>query len=71
MQLFWIIADLEDNSEYDLQKKLNQALDQLTDLRQSHDDTQAQLIGHDQKYGKCTNVIGKYKLLVYANTDAL
>jgi homeobox protein cut-like len=38
--------------EYDLQKQLNQALDQLTDLRQSHDDTQAQLIGHDQKYGK-------------------
>lgn len=40
------------NREYDLQKQLNQALDQLTELKQSHDDTQAQLIGHDQKYGK-------------------
>ncbi|KAI7902143.1 CASP C terminal-domain-containing protein [Cokeromyces recurvatus] len=43
--------------EYDLQKQLNQALDQLTELRQSHDDTQAQLIGHDQKYDE--EVIGK------------
>lgn len=41
-------------SEHDLQKQLNQALDQLTDLRQSHDDTQAQLISHDQTYGKLT-----------------
>lgn len=39
-------------SEYDLQKQLNQALDQLTQLKQSHDDTQAQLINHSQKYGK-------------------
>ncbi|KAG1162108.1 hypothetical protein G6F37_002450 [Rhizopus arrhizus] len=38
--------------EYDLQKQLNQALDQLTQLKQSHDDTQAQLINHSQKYGK-------------------
>jgi homeobox protein cut-like len=45
-------------SEYDLQKQLNQALDQLTQLKQSHDDTQAQLINHSQKYGKifyCTS----------------
>ena len=40
-----------ETSEYDLQKQLNQALDQLTDLRQSHEDTQAELIGHGQKYG--------------------
>lgn len=38
-------------SEHDLQQQLNQALDQLTQLKQSHDDTQAQLIGHSQKYG--------------------
>lgn len=38
-------------SEHGLQQQLNQALDQLTQLKQSHDDTQAQLIGHSQKYG--------------------
>lgn len=38
-------------SEHALQQQLNQALDQLTQLKQSHDDTQAQLIGHSQKYG--------------------
>ncbi|OAD75148.1 hypothetical protein PHYBLDRAFT_111647 [Phycomyces blakesleeanus NRRL 1555(-)] len=39
--------------EHGLQRQLNQALDQLTQLRHTHDDTQAQLLDHDQKYGKC------------------
>lgn len=50
--LYILLNGFKMYSEHDLQKRLNQALDQLTDLRQSHDDTQAQLIGHDQKYGK-------------------
>ncbi|KAI9258575.1 CASP C terminal-domain-containing protein [Helicostylum pulchrum] len=53
--------------EYDLQKQLNQALDQLTDLRQSHDDTQAQLIGHDQKYDE--EVVGKLAELDMVTMD--
>ncbi|KAG2194904.1 hypothetical protein INT47_010646 [Mucor saturninus] len=53
--------------EHDLQKRLNQALDQLTDLRQSHDDTQAQLIGHDQKYDE--EVIGKLAELDMVTMD--
>ncbi|KAI8644803.1 CASP C terminal-domain-containing protein [Parasitella parasitica] len=53
--------------EYDLQKQLNQALDQLTDLRQSHDDTQAQLIGHDQKYDE--EVVGKLAELDIVTMD--
>ncbi|KAI9307376.1 CASP C terminal-domain-containing protein [Cunninghamella echinulata] len=43
--------------EHDLQLQLNQALDQLTQLRATHDDTQAQLIGHNQKYDQ--EVVGK------------
>ncbi|GAA5806476.1 hypothetical protein HPULCUR_012010 [Helicostylum pulchrum] len=57
----------ERGSEYDLQKQLNQALDQLTDLRQSHDDTQAQLIGHDQKYDE--EVVGKLAELDMVTMD--
>ena len=36
----------------DLQRQLNQALDQLTQLQHTHDDAQAQLLNHNQKYGK-------------------
>ncbi|CAO3662215.1 unnamed protein product [Rhizopus stolonifer] len=43
--------------EHDLQRRLSQALDQLTQLKQSHDDTQAQLIDHSQKYDE--EVVGK------------
>ncbi|CAO3636925.1 unnamed protein product [Cunninghamella blakesleeana] len=43
--------------EHDLQLQLSQALDQLTQLRVTHDDTQAQLIGHNQKYDQ--EVVGK------------
>ncbi|CAO3601199.1 unnamed protein product [Absidia cylindrospora] len=43
--------------EHDLQMQLNQALDQLTQLKATHDDTQAQLIGHHQKYDQ--EVVGK------------
>ncbi|KAL7310460.1 hypothetical protein PS15m_009957 [Mucor circinelloides] len=53
--------------EYDLQKQLNQALDQLTELRQSHDDTQAQLIGHGQKYDE--EVVGKLAELDMVTMD--
>ncbi|GAN09984.1 Golgi membrane protein [Mucor ambiguus] len=53
--------------EYDLQKQLNQALDQLTDLRQSHDDTQAELIGHGQKYDE--EVVGKLAELDIVTMD--
>ncbi|KAI8968413.1 CASP C terminal-domain-containing protein [Mycotypha africana] len=53
--------------EYDLQKKLNQALDQLAELRQSHEDTQAQLIGHDQKYDE--EVVGKLAELDIVTMD--
>ncbi|KAI9480350.1 MAG: CASP C terminal-domain-containing protein [Benjaminiella poitrasii] len=53
--------------EYDLQKQLNQALDQLTELRQSHNDTQAQLIGHDQKYDE--EVVGKLAELDIVTMD--
>ncbi|KAL9537780.1 hypothetical protein MBANPS3_011471 [Mucor bainieri] len=56
-----------DISEYDLQKQLNQALDQLTDLRQSHDDTQAELIGHGQKYDE--EVVGKLAELDIVTMD--
>lgn len=38
--------------ELDLQRQLNQALDQLTQLQHTHDDAQAQLLNHNQKYGK-------------------
>lgn len=38
----------------DLQRQLNQALDQLTQLQHTHDDAQAQLLNHNQKYGKNT-----------------
>ena len=52
----WIYSDkiyiyLFNYSEHDLQRQLNQALDQLTQLRHTHDDTQAQLLNHNQKYG--------------------
>ncbi|KAK4512631.1 uncharacterized protein ATC70_003335 [Mucor velutinosus] len=53
--------------EYDLQKQLNLALDQLTDLRQSHDDTQAELIGHGQKYDE--EVVGKLAELDIVTMD--
>ncbi|KAI7852062.1 CASP C terminal-domain-containing protein [Circinella umbellata] len=43
--------------EHDLQRQLNQALDQLTQLRHTHDDTQAQLLNHNQKYDE--EVVGK------------
>ncbi|KAI8093690.1 CASP C terminal-domain-containing protein [Halteromyces radiatus] len=43
--------------EHDLQLQLNQALDQWTQLRATHDDTQAQLISHNQKYDQ--EVVGK------------
>ncbi|KAI8391252.1 CASP C terminal-domain-containing protein [Radiomyces spectabilis] len=43
--------------EHHLQRQLNQALDQLTQLRHTHDDTQAQLINHNQKYDE--EVVGK------------
>lgn len=36
----------------DLQRQLNQALDQLTQLQHTHDDAQAQLLNHNQKYGR-------------------
>ncbi|KAH8554201.1 CASP C terminal-domain-containing protein [Umbelopsis sp. PMI_123] len=36
--------------EYDLQKQLSQAHDQLTQLKHSHDDSQARLIDHSSKY---------------------
>ncbi|OBZ88792.1 Protein CASP [Choanephora cucurbitarum] len=53
--------------EYDLQKQLNQALDQLTELKHSHDDTQAQLINHGQKYDE--EVIGKLAELDMVTMD--
>ncbi|KAI8329959.1 CASP C terminal-domain-containing protein [Chlamydoabsidia padenii] len=43
--------------EHDLQVQLNQALDQLSQLKATHDDTQAQLISHNQKYDQ--EVVGK------------
>ncbi|KAI9280659.1 hypothetical protein BY458DRAFT_288404 [Sporodiniella umbellata] len=43
--------------EHDLQRQLNQSLDQLSQLKQSHDDTQAKLIDHSQKYDE--EVVGK------------
>ncbi|KAI9312004.1 CASP C terminal-domain-containing protein [Dichotomocladium elegans] len=43
--------------EHDLQRQLNQALDQLTQLQHTHDDAQAQLMNHNQKYDE--EVIGK------------
>ncbi|GAB5590301.1 hypothetical protein Unana1_05201 [Umbelopsis nana] len=36
--------------EYDLQKQLSQAHNQLTQLKHSHDDSQAKLIDHSSKY---------------------
>ncbi|CEG76159.1 hypothetical protein RMATCC62417_11093 [Rhizopus microsporus] len=53
--------------EHDLQQQLNQALDQLTQLKQSHDDTQAQLIGHSQKYDE--EVVGKLAELDIVTMD--
>ncbi|CDS06133.1 hypothetical protein LRAMOSA08661 [Lichtheimia ramosa] len=43
--------------ELDLQRQLNQALDQLTQLQHTHDDAQAQLLNHNQKYDE--EVVGK------------
>ncbi|RUP07073.1 hypothetical protein BC936DRAFT_140211 [Jimgerdemannia flammicorona] len=40
-------------SEHELQRSLNQARDQLTMLQHTHDNTQAKLIDHSQKYGEC------------------
>ncbi|ORE16920.1 hypothetical protein BCV71DRAFT_10587 [Rhizopus microsporus] len=54
-------------SEHALQQQLNQALDQLTQLKQSHDDTQAQLIGHSQKYDE--EVVGKLAELDIVTMD--
>lgn len=39
-------------SEHDLQKQLSQAHGQLTQLKHSHDDSQARLIDHSSKYGE-------------------
>ncbi|KAL1934315.1 hypothetical protein VTP01DRAFT_6497 [Rhizomucor pusillus] len=43
--------------EHELQTQLNQALDQLTQLQHTHDDTQALLISHNKKYDE--QVVGK------------
>ncbi|KAI8884818.1 hypothetical protein K501DRAFT_247112 [Backusella circina FSU 941] len=53
--------------EHDLQKQLSQALDQLTVLRQTHDDTQAELINHNQKYDD--EVVGKLAELDIVTMD--
>lgn len=43
-------------SEHELQRSLNQARDQLTLLQHTHDNTQAKLIDHSQKYGELMDV---------------
>ncbi|KAI9022799.1 CASP C terminal-domain-containing protein [Phycomyces nitens] len=53
--------------EHGLQRQLNQALDQLTQLRHTHDDTQAQLLDHDQKYDE--EVVGKLAELDIVTMD--
>ncbi|KAI8975931.1 hypothetical protein BDB01DRAFT_853441 [Pilobolus umbonatus] len=53
--------------EHDLQRRLNEALDRLNKLRQSHDDTQAELINHNQKYDE--EVIGKLAELDMVTMD--
>ncbi|KAF7729005.1 hypothetical protein EC973_005036 [Apophysomyces ossiformis] len=53
--------------EHDLQRQLNQALDQLTQLRHTHEDTQAQLISHNQKYDG--EVVGKLAELDIVSMD--
>ncbi|RCH81588.1 hypothetical protein CU098_003346, partial [Rhizopus stolonifer] len=53
--------------EYDLQRQLNQALDQLTELQHSHADTQAQLISHGQTYDE--EVVGKLAELDMVTMD--
>ncbi|KAG0162584.1 hypothetical protein DFQ30_001687, partial [Apophysomyces sp. BC1015] len=55
--------------EHDLQRQLNQALDQLTQLRHTHEDTQAQLISHNQKYGKHGEIVGKLAELDIVSMD--
>ncbi|KAI7865973.1 CASP C terminal-domain-containing protein [Spinellus fusiger] len=53
--------------EHDLQYQLNQALDQLVQLQHTHDDTQAQLIGHNQKYDE--EIVGKLAELDIVTMD--